>query len=111
MVCIHGVGEKFPAPFFLSNSIDEIQDSGYYKRVMKLNNAIKKVEKAGYTVTNEKNYLFTAEKNNRLIEWFNNKDGDIFCIRARDANDKDDPYSDYSAGVFCRNLTHAIKIS
>ncbi|WP_216081126.1 hypothetical protein [Aliarcobacter butzleri] len=39
------------------------------------------------------------------------EDTTITCIRARRKNDLDDSMTDYSAGVWCDNLTQAIKLA
>lgn len=78
---------------------------------MKNINAIKKAERAGYNVITEDDHKFVAQKENRLIEWFKSRSGDIHCIRIRNANDHDDSMTDYCAGIFVHNLTSAISLS
>ena len=76
---------------------------------MKLLNAIKKLEKAGASV--EKNGIFYSAKiNNDVIEFMCKTDS-IACIKVRSANDHDDIMTDYSAGVWCNNLSQAIRIA
>ena len=36
---------------------------------------------------------------------------EVAVIRVRRVNDHDDPMTDYSAGVFCDNLTQALRIA
>ena len=78
---------------------------------MKITNAIKKLERAGFKVT-ETEYSFVAEKAGcRLIEFHRNGGGSesVVCIRTRRKTDKDDSMTDYCAGVFHKNITQAIE--
>lgn len=79
---------------------------------MKVTNAIKKLEKAGFKVTNDDGN-FSAKKGNEFIEFFQNGGGseEVVCIRVRSANDHDDCMRDYCAGVFCNNITQAIRLA
>ncbi len=77
---------------------------------MKVTNAIKKLEKAGFKVTNDEGNFF-ATAGNEIIEFFHSGDGseEVACIRVRSADDYDDSMRDYCAGVFCDNITQAIR--
>ena len=72
-------------------------------------NAINKLNKAGFQVTNNGN-RYEAKANRHIINFFN-QSGDITCINVRHQNDQDDSLQDYCAGVFCNNLTQAIKLA
>lgn len=72
-------------------------------------NAIKKLTKSGFEVIQNGNRYIA--KANRHIVSFADQGGDIICINVRSQNDHDDVLSDYSAGVFCDNLTQAIKLA
>lgn len=77
---------------------------------MKLINAIKKLEK--YTEVKKDGIFYQAVKGSEVIEFIDNGGmGEITCIKVRRINDHDDSMTDYSAGVFCDNLTQALKIS
>ena len=79
---------------------------------MKITNAIKKLEKAGFNVT-AYGCQFAAQRGNDIIEFSKNGGGSdsVICIRVRSVNDQDDSYSDYSAGVFCDNISQAIRLA
>ena len=80
---------------------------------MKVTNAIKKLQKAGFTITREHGF-FTAEKPElrRVVEFAQNGTADeITCIGFRHKNDKSDSMTDYCATMFCDNLTQAIKLA
>jgi len=72
-------------------------------------NAIKKLEKSGFQVIQTGNRCI-AKGNQHVISFFN-ESGNIACINVRNQNDRDDLMSDYSAGVFCDNITQAIKLA
>lgn len=76
---------------------------------MQTTNAIKKLSKAGFSVAQSGN-RYSAKIGCNVIE-FHQQDGEIICIRVRSANDHDDVMSDYSAGVFCDNLSQAIRLA
>ena len=79
---------------------------------MKVQNAIKKLEKAGFNVTKD-GTRFSAQKNNDFVEFIQNGGGSetVICIRVRHVNDHDDSMSDYTAGVFCDNISQAIRLA
>lgn len=72
-------------------------------------NAITKLTKAGFQVTNSGN-RYHATANNQVISFFDQQ-GSVICINVRSQNDHDDAMSDYSAGVFCDNLKQAITLA
>jgi len=72
-------------------------------------NAVKKLTKSGFQVTNNGS-RYQAKFNQQIIS-FSDQSGDITCIKIRKEYDIDDIRQDYSAGVFCDNLTQAIKLS
>jgi hypothetical protein len=76
---------------------------------MQVTNALKKLTKAGFVVEQNDKY-YSAQAGRDVIE-FHQQDGEIICIRVRSVNDQDDVMSDYSAGVFCDNLSQAIQIA
>ena len=80
---------------------------------MKLENAIKKLSKFG-KVQNQ-GALYFAKVNNSIVEFMRNgaieADYGITCIRTRSVRDNDDLMTDYFAGVWCDNLTQAIKMA
>jgi hypothetical protein len=78
---------------------------------MKLQNAINKLNKAGFNVKSNDNYFFSAKKEGHrcLVEFFVQRDGEITCVGFRHEDDKSDSMSDYCATMFCDNITKAIK--
>jgi hypothetical protein len=76
---------------------------------MQTTNAITKLTKAGFQVTNTGN-RYQAKANRQVIS-FVDQQGSIICINVRGQNDQNDAMSDYSAGVFCDNITQAIRLA
>ena len=76
---------------------------------MNATNATKKLVKAGFEVTQNGN-RYMAQKASSIISFFVQSDS-VICINIRNQNDCDDVCSDYTAGVFCDNLTQAIKLA
>ena len=77
---------------------------------MKISNAIKKLEKAGYKVSScDERFRFWAENGKDIISFFNQGDS-VRCINARSKGDEHDPMTDYSAGVYCDNISQAISV-
>jgi hypothetical protein len=76
---------------------------------MQVTNAVKKLNKAGFTVTHSGNH-YSAQFGRHIISFYE-QGGRTICIRWRTENDHDDVTRDYSAGVFCDNLSQAIKIA
>lgn len=79
------------------------------EKIMQITNAIKKLNKAGFAVT-QNGRRYSAQSGRNVIE-FKEQDSLIICIRVRNANDRDDVQSDYSAGVWCNNLSKAIRLA
>ena len=78
---------------------------------MKITNAIKKLEKAGFKVEKaDMHYRAVKEDCRRLIEFCKNgREDSVTCIRVRRKGDIDDIYTDYHAGFFVDNISQAIK--
>ena len=77
---------------------------------MKLENAIKKLEKAGYVVSStNSSVIFNAQKGIKIIEFLVSS-GSVYGCTVRDQNDNHDMHRDYHAGVYCANITQAIKL-
>lgn len=79
---------------------------------MQVQNAIKKLEKAGFSVYNEGN-VFRANKGGYDEVQFRKNGGDsseVVCIEVRRIGAKDDVMTDYFAGTWCDNITQAISI-
>ena len=82
---------------------------------MQVQNAIKKLEKAGFTVTKER-ISFRAYKGGQSeIRFMPCTSGDmqsgITCIEVRGINAKDDSMTDYFAGTWMDSITQAIKFA
>lgn len=76
---------------------------------MQVTNALKKLTKAGFVVEQNDNH-YSAQAGRHVIS-FREQAGRTICIRVRTENDLDDVMRDYSAGVFCDNLSQAIQIA
>lgn len=80
---------------------------------MKLENAIKKLSKHGEVKQNGGS--FWAEVNNHVIQFMANgriEEGrHIICLRVRNKKDHDDSMTDYCAGVWCDNMSQALRIA
>jgi hypothetical protein len=72
-------------------------------------NAIKKLNKAGFEVSQSGN-RYNAKANGQVIRFIEQSDR-IICINVRSENDHDDAMTDYSAGVYCDNITQAIRLA
>lgn len=78
---------------------------------MKVANAVKKLEKAGFEVKEECGH-FVAKLGKELVEFYRNGTSeDVTCIRVRNENNHDDSMTDYCAGVFVDNISHGIRIA
>ena len=78
---------------------------------MKLQNALNKLNKLGLSVKQDGQF-FTTRLNRYNLEFAKNgSSDDITCIRVLGINEKDDILQDYCAGVFCDNLSQAIKLA
>ena len=78
---------------------------------MTIENAQKKLTKAGFTVSNESGTFAAVHPDHvgKVIEFHRNGGDAIVCIRSRRIGDVDDPQSDYFAGAWHKNMTQAIK--
>jgi hypothetical protein len=77
---------------------------------MKIQNAIKKIEKMTGEKVREKNGFYGIIKNGRELSFMKNGgDDSAICFRTRGLNDVDDSNSDYFAGVFWDNCSQAIR--
>jgi hypothetical protein len=73
-------------------------------------NATKKLVKAGFQVTAVGRRI-SAKKGFRVIELTAGSEETIQTVRVRAACDSDDIVHDYTAGVYCDNVTQAIKLA
>ena len=76
---------------------------------MNVTNAIKKLNKAGFEVVQNGN-RYNAKANGQVIRFINQSDR-VICINVRSENDHDDVMTDYSAGVYCDNISQAIRLA
>lgn len=78
---------------------------------MKLQNAINKLTKLGLKVTKDGQF-YSARTKRHVIEFrVSRYDDAITLIRVIGFNDKDDFIQDYCAGIWCDNLSQAIKLA
>ena len=79
---------------------------------MKIQNAINKLQKNGFTIATQDDRFFTATKQGlrRVVEFSRNGHSDeATCIGFRSINDQNDPITDYCATFFCDSLAGAIR--
>ncbi len=80
---------------------------------MKICNAIKKLEKAGFTASaanTENRFSFTSPTGLHVVSFAaNHRSDSILCVKVRGAHDHDDWQQDYSAGVYVDTLSMAIR--
>lgn len=76
---------------------------------MKTKNAIKKLEKNGFKVTEDKGKFCATLENNRHSIEFYDQDGRVIVIDVRTEGHDDDIMTDYHAGIFARNISQAIR--
>ena len=76
---------------------------------MKIENAIKKLSKLG-NVEKNKNGQHWIKFNNHVISFWV-QDGNVHCINCRHENDINDTQSDYFAGIYCDNISEAIRLA
>jgi hypothetical protein len=81
---------------------------------MTLTKTIQKLEKLGFKVESD-GYRHWVVYNSDVIEFLSNgrpeDDRNVVCIRVRAVKDNDDSQSDYCAGVWCDNITQALKLA
>lgn len=82
---------------------------------MKVQNAIRKLERAGFTPrTNlaDTRYSFDSPSGRDVVEFATNPGCEhVIIIRVRGVNDRDDHHQDYIAGVYADNMTQAIRLA
>jgi hypothetical protein len=80
---------------------------------MKTQNALTKLHRAGFRVTEKSNApgRFVAINTSPYLIEFLSQRGEITLIRVRRGSDQDDVMRDYSAGMFVDNITQAIAIA
>lgn len=80
---------------------------------MTVSNAIKKLNKAGFEVSNS-GQMFSAKKQGcrKLVSFVRNGNTDeITCVGFRHQDDHCDIQSDYCSIIFCGTITRAIKLA
>jgi hypothetical protein len=83
------------------------------EKTMTIINAIKKLEKAGFTVT-ERYPFFSATRADiaTIISYVRNgRENTITSINVRRRGDESDVQHDYHAGVWCDNIAQAIQLA
>ena len=80
---------------------------------MTIANAIKKLEKAGFTVNQHGNTRRASHPLTKYVVEFlkNGSEDSVTCINVRTLDDKHDSQSDYCAGVWANNITQAIRLA
>ena len=82
---------------------------------MKISNAIKKLEKAGFSASSANTgnrFSFTSQTGRDVVSFATNYGSDhIIFVKIRGVNDRDDWQQDYSAGVYVDTISMAIRCS
>lgn len=86
---------------------------------MTLKNAINKLQKLTNKKVQRNSQMFWLELNGNNIEFMANgkineddfSATDITCIRVKRSNENDDPMTDYYPGIWCDNLSKAIRLA
>ena len=79
---------------------------------MKTANAIKTLEKAGFKVVSPYHGFYSAlSPSGKNVVEFLDQDGAMLCVKVRGVKDVDDPQTDCSAGVWCKNLKQAMLLA
>jgi beta-lactam-binding protein with PASTA domain len=83
---------------------------------MTIANAIKKLERNGWTVSHtDRHYVANKEGVRNVISFLpNGKDlpeNSAVCLRVRNLSDRDDMQSDYTAGVFVDSMAQALRLA
>ena len=81
------------------------------KNKMKIQNAINKLNKAGFTIVQNGN-IFSASKPNgkKVVEFLRNgRSEEIACVGFRNIDDASDSQIDYCATIFCDSLNQAMR--
>ena len=79
---------------------------------MKLENALKKLEKLGHTVKNETPQIYFIENEKNNLSFCRNggeNNWEAICFNVRRKTDHSDTMTDYHAGSFYPNLSQALK--
>jgi hypothetical protein len=80
---------------------------------MKISNAIKKLEKAGFSASGANTgnrFSFTSRSGRDVVSFATNHGSDnLLFVKVRGANDHDDWQQDYSAGVYVDTISMAIR--
>ncbi len=77
---------------------------------MKTVNAIKKLERNGFEVRHNDNSQWWADKDGERISWIDQK-GVVHALCSKRVAERDDPQSDYFAGVYPSSLKSAIEMA
>jgi hypothetical protein len=80
---------------------------------MKVQNAVKKLEKAGFKVEVSGTHYHASKENTQYVIEFIKNGGDseeAICINVRRTNDNHNSMIDYFAGIWCDNISQAIRV-
>ena len=78
---------------------------------MQVTNAIKKLNKSGFVVSNAGNRYSAKKSGFKDIIEFIAQDQSVLFVNLRSENDHSDSMNDYHAGVLCNNLTQALQLA
>jgi len=89
------------------------RDNNQPTNKMTTQNAAKKLTKAGFTITENNGFIQASKEGCKyVIEYFRNgRSEEITCINVRRPNDNHDSMTDYCAGMWAKNITHAIRLA
>lgn len=78
---------------------------------MKIENALKKLDKAGFIVSQNGMFFHANKKgSNHEINFISNEGG-VQCINVKHCLEKADFLTDYFPGTWCDSITQAIKLA
>jgi len=78
---------------------------------MKIQNALNKLNKAGFTIVENGNIFIASKPNGKKVVQFlrNGRSEEITCVGFRNINDASDSLIDYCATIFCDSLNQAMR--
>jgi len=81
------------------------------KNKMKIQNALNKLNKAGFTISENGNRFSASKPNSKKVVEFlrNGRSEEIACVGFRNINDVSDSQIDYCATIFCDSLNQAMR--
>lgn len=87
-------------------------DTNQTKTTMTIQNAIKKLEKSGFSVAFDGNRFSAKGLRQYIVSFYRNGSSDqVTCIGVHKEGDECDSQTDYFPVIYCDNITRAIKLA